>query len=206
MTDTTTRRTADVFQSATYAAAVLSEHATIGPVKITAPNAIPGFREECRQKAIDDAKADPHGAIERALSVLDIHSQPSVNNAGAALRAALETRGWYDDPQPEFPLQFYVENAEGRQLTTRPVTCDSMAPMLNPGDWLLVDIATRYRTDAVCIVEYDDDQHVRRVQWLPDNRARLIRDNRRYPSDECSANDFKIVGVVVAVARVEWLA
>jgi len=78
---------------------------------------------------------------------------------------------------------------------------DSMAPTLNKGDVVLVDLREdQRRTDGVYVIRLDDELLIKRVQFLPRGKVRIISDNKAYDSFDVDTRDpdtgFEFVGRV----------
>jgi phage repressor protein C with HTH and peptisase S24 domain len=83
------------------------------------------------------------------------------------------------------------------QLSTIRVTGDSMEPLLNDGDEILVDRAQRSLRDGIHVVRLGDVLLVKRLAPAGRGRATLISANRAYPPVEVSLEELEIVGRVV---------
>lgn len=83
------------------------------------------------------------------------------------------------------------------QLSTIRVTGDSMVPLLNDGDEILVDRAQRSLRDGVHVVRLGDVLLVKRLAPAGRGRATLISENQAYPPAEVSLDELEIVGRVV---------
>lgn len=83
------------------------------------------------------------------------------------------------------------------QLSTIRVTGDSMVPLLNDGDEILVDKGQRSLRDGIHVVRLDDVLLVKRLAPAGRGRASLISENHAYPPVEVSLDELEIVGRVV---------
>ena len=85
------------------------------------------------------------------------------------------------------------------------VNGDSMAPTLNPGDDILVDLgdgADRLR-DGIYVLRVDDALNVKRLAVFPQGRRFTIKsDNKEYPDwTDCTPETVAIVGRVLWAGR-----
>jgi phage repressor protein C with HTH and peptisase S24 domain len=99
----------------------------------------------------------------------------------------------------QFPRRWLREQGlgGGDQLSSIRVTGDSMFPLLNDGDEILVDLAQRSLRDGVHVVRLGDALLVKRVARAGQGRATLISENQVYPPVEVALDELEIVGRVV---------
>ncbi len=86
---------------------------------------------------------------------------------------------------------------EGAQLSVITVEGDSMEPLLNDGDEILVDRAPRAFRDGVHVVRMGDTLMVKRVASAGGGRFSLLSQNLAYPPVSVEAEDVEIIGRVV---------
>ncbi|HXS49502.1 MAG TPA: S24 family peptidase [Sphingomicrobium sp.] len=102
---------------------------------------------------------------------------------------------WLKALTPSQPSKLSIVRVEG----------DSMAPTLNPGDDILVDLgdaAERLR-DGIYVLRIDDAVVVKRLALNPTNRRLTVQsDNPAYPDwPDCSLGDIKVIGRVIWSGR-----
>lgn len=83
------------------------------------------------------------------------------------------------------------------QLSAIRVEGDSMEPLLNDGDEILVDRAPRAFRDGVHVVRLGDTLMVKRVASAGAGRVALLSQNFAYPPVEVAAEEIEIIGRVV---------
>lgn len=86
---------------------------------------------------------------------------------------------------------------EGGNLSMIRVDGDSMEPLLNDGDEILVDRSPRAFRDGVHVVRLDDTLMVKRVANAGTGRWSLLSQNLAYPPVNVAAEDVEIIGRVV---------
>ncbi|WP_298467698.1 LexA family transcriptional regulator [uncultured Erythrobacter sp.] len=97
-----------------------------------------------------------------------------------------------------FSRRWLVEQGfEGAQLSAITVEGDSMEPLLNNGDEILVDRAPRPFRDGVHVVRMGDTLVVKRVASAGGGRFSLLSQNLAYPPVNVEAEDIEIVGRVI---------
>lgn len=74
---------------------------------------------------------------------------------------------------------------------------DSMEPLLNDGDEILVDRATRAFRDGIHVVRLGETLMVKRVASAGAGRVALLSQNFAYPPVEVAADEVEIIGRVV---------
>jgi phage repressor protein C with HTH and peptisase S24 domain len=83
------------------------------------------------------------------------------------------------------------------QLSAIRVEGDSMEPLLNDGDEILVDRAPRPFRDGIHVVRLGETLMVKRVASAGPGRVALLSQNFAYPPVEVAAEEVEIVGRVV---------
>ncbi len=86
---------------------------------------------------------------------------------------------------------------EAAQLSAITVEGDSMEPLLNNGDDILVDRTARPFRDGVHVVRLGETLMVKRVASAAGGRLALLSQNLAYPPVEVSADEVEIIGRVV---------
>lgn len=89
------------------------------------------------------------------------------------------------------------QGLEGTQLSLIVVEGDSMEPLLNDGDQILVDRTPHPFRDGVHVVRLDDTLMVKRVASAGGGRFSLLSQNLAYPPVSVGAEDVEIIGRVV---------
>ncbi|MEM6908296.1 MAG: LexA family transcriptional regulator [Pseudomonadota bacterium] len=89
------------------------------------------------------------------------------------------------------------QGLEGGALSLILVEGDSMEPLLNDGDQILVDRSPRAFRDGVHVVRFDDTLMVKRVASAGAGRLSLLSQNLAYPPLSVAADDVEIIGRVV---------
>jgi phage repressor protein C with HTH and peptisase S24 domain len=83
------------------------------------------------------------------------------------------------------------------QLSAIRVEGDSMEPLLNDGDEILVDRAPHAFRDGIHVVRLGDTLLVKRVASAGPGRVALLSQNMAYPPVEVAADEVEIIGRVV---------
>lgn len=83
------------------------------------------------------------------------------------------------------------------QLSAIRVEGDSMEPLLNDGDEILVDRAPRPFRDGIHVVRLGETLMVKRVASAGPGRIALLSQNLAYPPVEVAAEEVEIIGRVV---------
>ncbi|MEO0870693.1 MAG: S24 family peptidase, partial [Pseudomonadota bacterium] len=86
---------------------------------------------------------------------------------------------------------------EGAQLSAITVEGDSMEPLLNNGDEILIDRSPRAFRDGVHVVRLGDTLMVKRVASAGAGRFSLLSQNLAYPPVSVEAEEVEIIGRVV---------
>ncbi|MGY6552156.1 MAG: S24 family peptidase [Erythrobacter sp.] len=89
------------------------------------------------------------------------------------------------------------QGLEGAQLSAITVAGDSMEPLLNDGDEILVDRTPRPFRDGIYVVRLGDALLVKRVAQAGGGRFALLSQNLAYPPIEVAADEVAIIGRVV---------
>ena len=97
-----------------------------------------------------------------------------------------------------FSRRWLVEQGlEGAQLSSITVEGDSMEPLLNDGDEILVDRRPLAFRDGIHVVRMGDTLMVKRVASAGGGRLSLLSQNLAYPPVSVDAGDVEIIGRVV---------
>ena len=86
---------------------------------------------------------------------------------------------------------------EGTHLSAITVEGDSMEPLLNAGDEILIDRSSRPFRDGVHVVRLGDTLMVKRVASAGAGRFALLSQNMAYPPVNVEASELEIIGRVV---------
>ncbi|MFM7404451.1 MAG: helix-turn-helix transcriptional regulator [Erythrobacter sp.] len=89
------------------------------------------------------------------------------------------------------------QGLERAQLSAIRVEGDSMEPLLNDGDEILLDRAPRPFRDGIHVVRVGDTLMVKRVASAGPGRVALLSQNLAYPPVEVAAEEAEIIGRVV---------
>jgi phage repressor protein C with HTH and peptisase S24 domain len=89
------------------------------------------------------------------------------------------------------------QGLERAQLSAITVEGDSMEPLLNNGDEILVDCSPRPFRDGIHVVRLGDTLMVKRVASAGAGRVALLSQNFAYPPVEVAAEEVTIIGRVV---------
>jgi phage repressor protein C with HTH and peptisase S24 domain len=89
------------------------------------------------------------------------------------------------------------QGLERAQLSAITVEGDSMEPVLNDGDEILVDCSPRPFRDGIHVVRLGDTLMVKRVANIGPGRIALLSQNLAYPPVEVAAEEVAIIGRVV---------
>jgi len=89
------------------------------------------------------------------------------------------------------------QGLERAQLSAITVEGDSMEPLLNNGDEILVDRSSRPFRDGIHVVRLGETLMVKRVANAGPGRVALLSQNFAYPPVEVAAEDVAIIGRVV---------
>jgi phage repressor protein C with HTH and peptisase S24 domain len=89
------------------------------------------------------------------------------------------------------------QGLERAQLSAITVEGDSMEPLLNNGDEILVDCSPRPFRDGIHVVRLGDTLMVKRVASAGPGRVALLSQNFAYPPVEVAAEEVAIIGRVV---------
>lgn len=98
----------------------------------------------------------------------------------------------------QFSRQWLSENGlEGAQLSAITVEGDSMEPLLNDGDDILVDTSERAFRDGIYVVRLGETLMVKRVASAGAGQLSLLSQNMAYPPVSVAAEEVEIIGKVV---------
>jgi phage repressor protein C with HTH and peptisase S24 domain len=89
------------------------------------------------------------------------------------------------------------------KLSVATIRGDAMAPLLQEGDDIFVNHVIQRLVDRIYMISIDHQVSVKRVQWLPGNRLRLISENPAYPSYEVPTDSEDQAGFAI-IGRVVW--
>jgi phage repressor protein C with HTH and peptisase S24 domain len=89
------------------------------------------------------------------------------------------------------------QGLDGAQLSAITVAGDSMEPLLNDGDEILVDRSPRPFRDGIYVVRLGETLLVKRVAKGAGGRIALLSQNLAYPPIEVAAEEVAIIGRVV---------
>lgn len=89
------------------------------------------------------------------------------------------------------------QGLERAQLSAIRVEGDSMEPLLNDGDEILLDCAPRPFRDGIHVVRLGETLMVKRVASAGPGRVALLSQNFAYPPVEVAADEVAIIGRVV---------
>lgn len=89
------------------------------------------------------------------------------------------------------------QGLERAQLSAIRVEGDSMEPLLNDGDEILVDCSPRPFRDGIHVVRLGETLMVKRVASAGPGRVALLSQNFAYPPVEVAAEEVAIIGRVV---------
>ena len=89
------------------------------------------------------------------------------------------------------------QGLEGAKLQAITVEGDSMEPLLNDGDEILIDTSERPFRDGVHVVRLGDTLMVKRVAQAGAGRFSLLSQNLAYPPVDVAADEMEVIGRVV---------
>jgi len=89
------------------------------------------------------------------------------------------------------------QGLEGARLSAITVEGDSMEPLLNNRDEILIDTAPRPFRDGVHVVRLGDTLMVKRVAQAGAGRFSLLSQNLAYPPVDVAADEMEVIGRVV---------
>lgn len=133
----------------------------------------------------------------RTASLGDWIDVPRLNIGVSAGPGALpDTEGAFDTFR--FSRRWMAEQGlEGAKLQAITVEGDSMEPLLNNGDEILIDTSQRPFRDGVHVVRLGDTLMVKRVAQAGAGRFSLLSQNLAYPPVEVAADEMEVIGRVV---------
>ncbi len=98
----------------------------------------------------------------------------------------------------QFSRRWLAEQGlEGAKLQAITVEGDSMEPLLNDGDEILIDSSERPFRDGVHVVRLGDTIMVKRVAQAGAGRFSLLSQNLAYPPVDVAADEMEVIGRVV---------
>lgn len=89
------------------------------------------------------------------------------------------------------------QGLESAELSAIRVEGDSMEPLLNDGDEILVDCSPRPFRDGIHVVRVGETLMVKRIASAGPGRVALLSQNLAYPPVEVAAEEVEIIGRVV---------
>ncbi|KWV93395.1 S24 family peptidase [Erythrobacter sp. YT30] len=97
-----------------------------------------------------------------------------------------------------FSRQWLNEHGlEGAQLSAITVEGDSMEPLLNDGDDILVDLNQKSLRDGIYVVRLGETLMVKRVANAGGGQLSLLSQNLAYPPVQVAVEEIEIIGKVV---------
>ncbi|MFN9634620.1 MAG: helix-turn-helix transcriptional regulator, partial [Erythrobacteraceae bacterium] len=108
--------------------------------------------------------------------------------------------GWGDGAFDTFRVSrrwLAVQGLESAQLSAIRVEGDSMEPLLNDGDEILVDRSPRTFRDGIHVGRLGETLMVKRIASAVPGRMALLSQNLAYPLVEVAADEVAIIGRVV---------
>lgn len=167
-----------------------------------------GLSEDARRRLLAVAEADDGGAIE-----IDYY-RPGVMGdevwiAHYDVRAAMGGGQIpHDYPEmlqdvrvsPQHLREMGVEFTEHFHLKIVTGWGQSMAPTIKHRDPLLVDISIReFAGDGIYMFSWDGHLYIKRLQWMGEDRLKMISDNTRHSPETIRAEDLYIQARVLLV-------
>ena len=157
--------------------------------------------------------------LARFLGVGEEELREAQENSYAEVPVRRETGGWLDVPRLDlgasagpgrvaggeaafdtfrFSRRWLEEQGLARaQLSAIRVEGDSMEPLLNDGDEILVDCSLLPFRDGIHVVRLGETLMVKRVASVGAGRLALLSQNFAYPPVEVAADEVTIIGRVV---------
>lgn len=95
-----------------------------------------------------------------------------------------------------------AERLRSESLVMTVMVGDAMAPTINDGDCVLVNMASK-RGDGLFLIRLGDEYKIQRLQWFKDGRLKLVSDNAGYlekvlEKQELAPSEFEVVGACFA--------
>ena len=162
---------------------------------------------------------EDRATLARFLGVGEEQFREPQENSYAKIRKAGEESKWVEVPRLDlgaaagagrvpggeaafdafrFSRRWLEEQGLARaELSAIRVEGDSMEPLLNDGDEILVDRAQRPFRDGVHVVRLGDTLMVKRVASAGAGRVALLSQNLAYPPVEVAPDEIEIIGRVV---------
>ncbi len=162
------------------------------------------------------------GADERELGAPESSESSLIKDKsynGTVLASSLARKNWVDVPRLDigasagpgalpgaeeafdtfrFSRQWLTEHGlEGAQLSAIKVEGDSMEPLLQDGDDILVDRAQNAFRDGIYVVRLDETLMVKRLATAGGGRVSLLSQNLAYPPVTVAVEEIEIIGKVV---------
>lgn len=153
--------------------------------------------DESELGAPDDGAKEKSYAVSRASHGSDWIEVPRLNiGASAGPGLVPESEVLFDAFR--FSRRWMAEQGlEGAKLSAITVEGDSMEPLLNNGDEILIDTADRPFRDGVHVVRLGDTLMVKRVAQAGAGRFSLLSQNLAYPPVDVAAEEMQVIGRVV---------
>lgn len=153
---------------------------------------------------VDEAELIDSGAAKEKSYKPTLRSQLSeyVEVPRLAIRASAGPGALPEGEEPfdsfRFSRRWLAERGlEGAQLSAIIVEGDSMEPLLNDGDEILIDRSPRPFRDGVHVVRLGDTLMVKRVASAGAGMFSLLSQNLAYPPVSVEASELEIIGRVV---------
>jgi len=90
---------------------------------------------------------------------------------------------------------------DAKNLMLLEAVSDSMAPTIDEGDLVLVDLRDpRFRHDGVYVLRASGELSIKRIQRRPDGKLIIRNDNAAYEPTVVSADNVNVVGHVIWIA------
>lgn len=167
-----------------------------------------GLSEDARRRLLAVADADDGGALE-----IDYYRPGAVGDevwiAHYDVRAAMGGGQIpHDYPEmlqdvrvsPQHLREMGVEFKEHFHLKMVTGWGQSMAPTIKHRDPLLVDISVRdFSGDGVYMFSWEGHLYIKRLQWIGEDRLKMISDNTRHPPETIRADETFIQARVLLV-------
>lgn len=158
--------------------------------------------DDAQLEVIEQLENEERDELQRTTRIPEYHTGGRMGAAGVLLRDQPgEIRGW--DVTREW-LRKNVPNCTAPgNLAIVTGFGDSMKPLYNPGDPLLVDRGvTRVDFDAIYFFRVGDEGFIKRLQRIPGNGLVAISENSSYRDWTITPQmDFEVFGRVIKVWR-----
>jgi phage repressor protein C with HTH and peptisase S24 domain len=149
------------------------------------------------EEELRDAQENSYGKIPMARESSEWVEVPRLD-LGASAGPGRFTQGEAAFDTFRFSRRWLEEQGLARaELSAIRVEGDSMEPLLNDGDEILVDRSPRPFRDGLHVVRLGDTLMVKRVASAGPGRIALLSQNLAYPPVEVAAEEVEIIGRVV---------